>query len=132
MASIGPVSMSTGSVPTRHWSAIRAAGSQAELAGPVGGHEQHRGRAVGDLGARARGVYAVLAADRLQFGQPFHGRLAQALVACHAVGGAGRFAFVVEVGRVDHQHLAVEAAFGPGLGGAALRLDAQRIGVMHG
>ena len=61
----------------------------------------------------ARGVHAVLARDRLELGQRLERRLAQAFVARDVVRRAGRLAFLVDVGRVDRQHLALEAAFGP-------------------
>ena len=61
VASIGPVSMSTGSTPTRQVSTMRARGREAERGGLLGGHEQHGGGAVGDLRRGAGGVHAVLA-----------------------------------------------------------------------
>ena len=61
----------------------------------------------------ARGVHAVLACDRLQLGERLERRLAQAFVARDVVGRAGRLAFLVDVGRVDREHLALEPALGP-------------------
>ena len=49
-----------------------------------------------------------------------------------AVGGAGGLAVVVEVGGVDGDDLGAEAVLGPGLGGALLGAEAERVGVGPG
>ena len=49
MASIGPVSMSTGSQPTRQVSTTRARGVQAERLGPRPLHEQHGARTPSEI-----------------------------------------------------------------------------------
>ena len=70
MASIGPVSISTGSTPDEAgvddaWpSGVRPSASAFSR-----GHQQHRGGAVGDLRRRAGGVDAVLAGDGLEVGR---------------------------------------------------------------
>ena len=81
MASIGPVSMSTGSTPTRQVSTMRAMGVRPSCVGLLAGHHQHGGGAVGDLRRVAGGVHAVLAGDGLEVGQHLEAGLAQALVA---------------------------------------------------
>ena len=81
VASIGPVSISTGSTPTRHVSTTRALGVRPSAFGLRLRHHQHRRGAVGDLRRVAGGVHAVLAGDRLQRGQLLERRLAEALVA---------------------------------------------------
>ena len=132
VASIGPVSMSTGSTPTRHWSTTRARDLQAELAARAAVVNEHRGRAVGDLRRRSRGVHAVLARDGLQLRERLERRLAQPFVAGDVMGRAGRLAVFVDVGRVDRHDLALEATLGPGPLGAHLRLETELVGVGAG
>ena len=52
VASIGPVSISTGSTPTRHWSTTRARGRSPSSRARAAVVSKHRGRAVGDLRRR--------------------------------------------------------------------------------
>ena len=104
--------------------------TQTELVGLLGGGEQERRGAVGDLRRRAGGVDAVLAGDRLEGGQLLEGGLAQALVARDGVGRAGGLALLVDVGSVDRHDLAAEAILGPGLGGALLGQEAELVGVV--
>ena len=106
-------------------------GLQAERARLVLVHPQHRGGAVGDLRRRARGVNAV-GDDGLQRRQSLEGGVAQALVARDDVPLAGRLLLVVEHGRLDAADLAVEPAFGPRLGGLALRVEAELVDVLAG
>ena len=104
MASIGPVSMSTGSTPTRQVSTTRARGVRPERGGLLGGHQQHGGGAVGDLRRRCRRCARRRArATGLSVASASRRGLAQALVAGDAVGGAGGLALVVEVGGVDRR-----------------------------
>src|SRR3546814_3778407 len=63
-------------------------GGEAELLGPLGGHHDHGGGAIGDLRRRAGGVHAVLTGDGLQGGELLEGGLAQALVTADGVGAA--------------------------------------------
>ena len=100
-------------------------GREPELLGPLGGHQQHGGGAVGDLRGGAGGVDAVGAGHGLELGQLLEGGLAQALVSADGVGGAGGLALLVHVGGVDRHDLGAEAVLGPGLGGELLRPEAE-------
>ena len=130
VASMGPVSISTGSTPTRHWLAMRARGGEAEGARPLGRHHEHRGGAVGDLRRRARGVDTVVACHRLQRRQLLERGLAQALVAVDHVGLAGGLALVVEHGRGDRHDLALVAALAPGPARPLLGLQAEGVALV--
>ena len=132
VASIGPVSISTGSTPTRQVSTTRASGREPERLGLVGRHQQHGAGAVGDLRRRAGGVHAVFAGDGLEPGEASSVVSRRPSSRVDAVGGAGRLALVVEVGRVDRHDLGVEAVLGPGLGGALLGQDAELVDVAAG
>src|SRR5207344_2849477 len=81
---------------------------------------------------RPRGVDAVLPGDRLEPGELLEAGFAQALVPTDVVGGARRLAVLAEVGGVERQHLALEAAFGPRPPGALLRSEAERVAVGAG
>src|SRR5439155_7569216 len=91
--------------------------------------EQHRGRAVGDLRRRARGVDAVLARDGLQGRELLERRVTEPLVALDAVRGAERVAVVVDVGRVDYDDLTVEALLPPCARRAHLRFETEMVAV---
>ena len=132
VASIGPVSISTGSTPTRHWSTTRARGRRPSSRARAAVVIKHRGRTVGDLRRAAGGVHAVLARDRLQLRERLERRLPQPFVARDVVRRARRLAFLVDVGRVDREHLAFEATLGPRPLRALLRLEPERVGVGAG
>ena len=90
-------------------------------------HPQDGGGTVGDLRRGAGGVDAV-GEHGLERGQTRLRRVPQALVPVHDLelaGGAVRS----DDGRLDGEHLTVEATLGPGLCRLALRLEAQRVGV---
>lgn len=92
---------------------------QTRTGGGLFVHQQHRGRTVGDLRRRARGVNTARQ-HRLQLGQPRAVGVAQALIAVHVEFLAGEGALLVHLRRGDGEHLALEAALGPGLGGQSL------------
>ena len=93
--------------------------------------QQHRGGAVGDLRGRARGVHAVLEHGP-QFGQRLQAGLAQALVAVHRSGLAGRLAVRVQHRRLHRHDLAVEPPVGPGQLGQGLRAQAEAVHLVAG
>ena len=105
---------------------------EAERAGLLLGHDQHRGGAVGDLRRVAGGVHAVLPGDRLQRRQLLERRLAEPssrLTVCVVPVGlpssSRSGASIVDV-------LAGEAVLGPRLRGALLGGEAERVGVLAG
>jgi hypothetical protein len=93
---------------------------------PAGLQQQHRGRAVGDLRGRARGMQPVRQ-HRPQPGQRFHAGLAQALVAVHGAGLAGGLVAGVGDRRLDRHDLPVKPAFRPGALGGLLGAQAERV-----
>ena len=80
---------------------------QPQCPGPASLKHQDRGRAVGDLRGRARGVQAVRQ-HRPEPGQGGQAGLPQALVAVDGAGFAGRLVIGVEDRRLDGHDLAVE------------------------
>ena len=77
-------------------------------------------------------MHAVLTRDRLQLRERLERRFAQSLVTRDVMGRARRLAFLVDVGRVDREHLTFEATLGPRLLRALLRLEPECVGVGAG
>src|ERR1700722_15959819 len=104
---------------------------QPERLGFVFVHPQHGGGAVGDLRRRTRGVDPALD-DRLELAQALQRGVAQTLVLGDDVSVAGRLLVLVEHWGLDAADLTVEAAFGPGLLGLALRVEPELVDLLAG
>src|SRR3984957_15401009 len=102
---------------------------QPERLGLVFVHPQHGGRAVGDLRRRARRVDPALD-DRLELAQALQRGVPQTLVLGDDVPVTGRLLVLVEHRRLDAADLAIEAAFGPGLLGLALRVEPELVDLL--
>ena len=126
----GPVSMRTGSTPTRHVSTTRARGvrpsslardsviistaaAPSEICDELPAVWTPFSRATGFSVASFSSVDSRMPSSR-----------------CTTCGGAGGLALLVEVGCLDRDPLAVVAALGPRLGGPLLRCQAEGIGVL--
>ena len=134
VASIGPVSMSTGSTPTRQVSTMRASGREPEGARPSRAVIISTAAAPSEIcDDDAGGVHAVLAGDRLERGQRLERGLAQALVArrrggscrwaCPRRRGRGRRSGTIWVPKRSSAHAC---------GGALLGAQAELVGVVRG
>ena len=132
MASIGPVSMRTGSTPTRQVSTMRARArrprasarsavisSTAAAPSEICDDEP----AVWTPSSRATGLSSA-SFSRLVSRRPSS--------RADRVGGAGGLALLVEVGGLDRHDLGAEAILGPGGGGVLLRAEAEAVGVGPG
>ena len=128
VASMGPVSIRIGIAADEAGVDDAGPRPQPEGLGLAPLHEQHGAGAVGDLRRRAGGVTSALGTDDriaglhdgLQPGERLERRLPQALVLGDVVGRPGGLAVVAEVGCVDLDELALEAALRPRHRGAVL------------
>ena len=99
---------------------------EAERAGLVLVHDQHRRGAVGDLRGRAGRVQAV-GQDGLELGEPLERGVAQALVGVDGAGLAGGLALGVEDRCLHREDLALEATLVDGDARLLLRGQAELV-----
>ena len=130
VASIGPVSISTGSTPTRHVSTTRAPRASARARRLLLGHHQHGCRAVGDLRelpavctpfSRATGFSVASFSSDVSRRPSSRSTGASSPVGLPSSSTSGASTGI---------ELAVEATLGPGQRGTLLRREAEVVGVV--